>query len=94
MSYYPPKGMHRNRDGVAVFDSPATPPVPTAKKRWWRVEVLRRAFNGRGEVVRRVKQEADVFGEEEAAPGMGFRRCPDPGMGDGDVRTTVSVYPL
>lgn len=94
MSYYPKKGMYRESTGVARFEDPGTMPEPAAGKRWYHVEVVRRAYNGKGEVVRKNRQTASVFCREEEAVGMGTRRCPDPGMGEGDVRTNVYYRPL
>jgi hypothetical protein len=88
MSYYPKKGMYRNKTGVHRFSDPRRDQGPQTK-RWFHVEVIRRAYNGKGEVVRRNKQSTAVYAEEAEAVGMGVRRCPDPGMGDGDVRTNV-----
>lgn len=93
MSYYPKKGMHLTKEKVAVFDRPGLPQNDLTK-RWWKGEVIRKATNSKGEVVRKNKQEAEVFAREDQVAGMLCRRCPDPGMGDGDVQMNVYYEPL
>lgn len=95
MSYYPKKGMHLDpKTGMAIYNECNTPGEPGAGKRWYSGEVVRKAVNSKGEVVRKNKQQAEVFCEEGAAAAMIFRRCPDPGMGDGDIRVNLYFGPM
>lgn len=51
-------------------------------KKWFDVTVTRVIVNGKGENMRRNVQHAVVWGTEENAVGIGFRRCPDPFEGE------------
>lgn len=94
MSYYPKKGMSIDqKTGMHTFDRKGLPQNDLTK-RWYRGEVVRKATNSKGEVVRKDKQVAEVYAREADVVGMLFRRCPDPGMGDGDIRTNVYFQPL
>lgn len=59
-------------------------------KKWFDVEVTRVVVNGKGESVRRNVQHAVVWGTEQTALGLGFRRCPDPFQEDDRRRVTYA----
>jgi hypothetical protein len=93
MGYPAKKGMYKTKEGVYRFQEPGIDPgLPT--KKWYHVEVTRRAFDSKGEVKRKNKQETTVFAYEDAVVGLGMRRCPTPDMGEGDVKTNVYFRPL
>ena len=94
MSYYPKKGMHRDKHGIAVFDQQPRWDWPQAK-RWFRAEVVRVVLDGRGEVVRRNKQAAAVYAVEEEAAGLALRQCPDPWPGQTPTpQLQVAFWPI
>ena len=94
MSYHPKKGMHNNEQGVAVFDNPAAVPTPGGGKRWWLGKVTREVVNGKGDVLRRSKQQALVFAKEADVVAMVCRQCTEiTTVAEGDVRTKVSYGP-
>ena len=93
MSYPAKKGMYRDKNDVYRFERPGLDQV-SQTKRWYKGEVVRRLLDSKGEVKRKNKQEAEVYAEEADVAGMLFRRCPDPGMGDGDIRVNVYFQPL
>ena len=92
MSYYPKKGMYRDENGVNRFVSPGEGSAGPVGKRWWLAEVVRRAFNGKDEVIRKNRQETAVFAREEDVVGLAMRRCPDPWPGQDASRTQTNAY--
>lgn len=93
MGYPAKKGMYRTKEDVYRFVEPGTGQGP-ATKMWYRGEVVRKAFDSKGEVKRKNKQETTVFAHEADVVALTLRRCPSPDMGDGDVRTNVYFRPL
>ena len=92
MSYFPKKGMYRDDNGVARFVDGGHPSAGPVGKQWFRGEVVRRQYDGKGEVTRKNKQAATVFAREAEVAGYLFARCPDPWSGSDGGRTTVEVY--
>lgn len=70
-------------------------PVQQPEKKWFNGIVTRRVFDSKDELIDKVVQKASVYSTEEDAPGLIFRRCPDPFAGKdpgGRVTTTQSMY--
>lgn len=86
-----PKGQFVDPDtGVRKFLEPGQP-RGTGKRRF-KGEVVRRAYNGKGELLRKNRQEAEVFAHEAEAAGLIARHCPDPWPGMEAAETTCNVY--
>lgn len=93
MSYYAPAGMTRKKvDGVYVYIFQDQPKLDLRQhKRWFDVKVVRKAFDSKGDVIRKNVQETSVYASEEEAIGLGMKRCPYPWVGQdqADVKTQV-----
>lgn len=76
MSHNPPKNMYKDENGINRFISSATAPVPGNCKRWFRVEIVRKALNKEGEVLEKDVQNTDVFATNETCIGLAYARCP------------------
>lgn len=95
MSYEAKKGMFRVKveDGyVYKFKDNQTAPEPGRGKSWFKARVVRREFDGKGELSRKNVQDTTVFASEAEALGMAMRRCPFPWPSvDGEVKTNVYI---
>lgn len=77
MSHNPPKNMYKDEAGVARFLDSSTAPTAGGGKRWYQVEITRRALDKEGETIDKDKQTAEVFATEDDAIGFAFSRCPN-----------------
>ena len=87
----PRNGMYVDKMGFMRFLSPGTAMTPDGK-RWYVGTIVRKIVDSHGEVIRKVKQEAEVFSLVKDAIAMLFKRCPDPFAGtaiEGELKVSI-----
>ncbi len=77
MSHNPPKNMYKDENGMHRFLNEASAPAAGGGKRWFQVEIVRKALDKEGSSLETDRQQTDVFATEDTAAGLAFSRCPN-----------------